>query len=364
MRLIAAATSQPINTGPDPRTTPTSWRRSSRRRTTPWTASHYGVPLRWGPNTLLYSTDKVTPAPTSWSSIYDTAVQGQDHDLRQLDLHRGRGPLPLEDEARPGDRRNPYELTTGAVRRRGRPAQAAAAAAEEATGRSTSRRDPVLHERGRRTSAATWPYQVNMLQADKVPVKDLMPKEGATGWADTWMISSQGEAPELRVPLDEVHHLAGGAGPAGRSLRRDAGQPEGVRVTMDKLSAGSCEQYHADESRVVFGQHQVLEDADRRLRQRRDELHGLQRLAEGLDRDQGLAASVVRRRRTGRAVDRRARRRVFGRLLAASAGCGRGAARSRRPGPSYVVYVGSLAVLLAVGVLDARPVHVARSSTR
>src|SRR5436189_3843179 len=32
---------------------------------------HYGISLQWGPNTLLYNTRKVTPAPTSWSAIYD-----------------------------------------------------------------------------------------------------------------------------------------------------------------------------------------------------------------------------------------------------------------------------------------------------
>src|SRR6478672_10676226 len=31
---------------------------------------HYGVSLQWGPNRLLYNTQKVIPAPTSCSSIY------------------------------------------------------------------------------------------------------------------------------------------------------------------------------------------------------------------------------------------------------------------------------------------------------
>src|SRR3977135_651549 len=28
---------------------------------------HYGISLQWGPNTLLYNTQKVKPAPISWS---------------------------------------------------------------------------------------------------------------------------------------------------------------------------------------------------------------------------------------------------------------------------------------------------------
>jgi putative spermidine/putrescine transport system substrate-binding protein len=35
----------------------------------------------------------------------------------------------------------------------------------------------------------------NLLEADKVPIKTTLPKEGATGWSDTWMISSKAKNP-------------------------------------------------------------------------------------------------------------------------------------------------------------------------
>ena len=38
---------------------------------------HYGISLQWGPNTLLYNTKKVTPAPTSWAAIYDPKYKGE-----------------------------------------------------------------------------------------------------------------------------------------------------------------------------------------------------------------------------------------------------------------------------------------------
>src|SRR5437764_11293292 len=37
---------------------------------------HYGISLQWGPNTLLYNTKKVSPAPTSWDAIYDPRYKG------------------------------------------------------------------------------------------------------------------------------------------------------------------------------------------------------------------------------------------------------------------------------------------------
>jgi putative spermidine/putrescine transport system substrate-binding protein len=38
---------------------------------------HYGLSLQWGPNTLLYNTTKVKPAPTSWSAIYSSKYKGK-----------------------------------------------------------------------------------------------------------------------------------------------------------------------------------------------------------------------------------------------------------------------------------------------
>ena len=38
----------------------------------------------------------------------------------------------------------------------------------------------------------TWPLQVNLLKADDQPVESTKPSEGATGWSDTWMVSSEG----------------------------------------------------------------------------------------------------------------------------------------------------------------------------
>ena len=53
---------------------------------------------------------------------------------------------------------------------------------------------------------------------------------------------------------------------------------------MDKISKGSCAKYHADAPLVVLQEDLLLEDADRRLRQRQEGLHGLHEVAAGLDR--------------------------------------------------------------------------------
>ena len=60
---------------------------------------HYGVSLQWGPNTLIYNTKKVKPAPTSWAAIYSPKYKGKITVPEQPDPDRRRGAVPDEDEA-------------------------------------------------------------------------------------------------------------------------------------------------------------------------------------------------------------------------------------------------------------------------
>src|SRR5438477_2266502 len=38
---------------------------------------HYGISLQWGPNTLIYNTKQVKPAPTSWGAVYGKKYAGK-----------------------------------------------------------------------------------------------------------------------------------------------------------------------------------------------------------------------------------------------------------------------------------------------
>ena len=38
---------------------------------------HFGISLQWGPNTLLYNTKLVKPAPTSWAALYSPKYKGK-----------------------------------------------------------------------------------------------------------------------------------------------------------------------------------------------------------------------------------------------------------------------------------------------
>ena len=109
-----------------------------------------------------------------------------------------------------------------------------------------------------------------------MPVVGVIPKEGVTGWADTWMLSSKAKHPNcaykwmqyISKPVPQAQQaIYFGETPVNRK----------ACAVMNKLSKGSCAQYSANAPESLLQLDQVLEDADRRLRQRPEGLHGLHR---------------------------------------------------------------------------------------
>ena len=107
-----------------------------------------------------------------------------------------------------------------------------------------------------------------------MPVVGVNPKEGVTGWLDTWMLSSKAKHPNcaykwmqyITEPKPQAQQAVYfGETPVNKK----------ACAVMDKLAKGSCAQYSAQRARELLPVDQVLEDADRRLRQRQEELHDL-----------------------------------------------------------------------------------------
>src|SRR5262249_59794201 len=90
---------------------------------------------------------------------------------------------------------------------------------------------------------------------------------------------------------------------AGSDLsRRDARQQEGVRVDGQALQ-GLVRAVPRERDRLVLQEDLLLEDADRRLRERQEGLHGLHEVAAGLDSAERLSGPATRaRRRLGGAL--------------------------------------------------------------
>ena len=54
-------------------------------------------------------------------------------------------------------------------------------------------------------AGTTWQYTVNLAQANGAPIEALKPVEGATGWSDTWMLSTKAAHPNcMKLWMDWI----------------------------------------------------------------------------------------------------------------------------------------------------------------
>jgi putative spermidine/putrescine transport system substrate-binding protein len=209
---------------------------------------HYGVSLQWGPNSLLYNTSKVTQPPTSWEAIYSPKYKGavtvpantiQIADAA-LYLSKAQPSLGITD---------PYELTEAQLNaavsllKQQRPLikKYWTGAADEAE----------LFKNGDVVIGAAWPLATNTLEADKVPVKELIPVQGATGWADTWMISSHTK--HLNCAYKWINWVSTPQVQAEQAI--SFGETPANKLAcpyMEKIKAGSCVKYHANAPSAYF----------------------------------------------------------------------------------------------------------------
>jgi putative spermidine/putrescine transport system substrate-binding protein len=209
---------------------------------------HYGVSYEFGPNVLLYNTKTFSSAPKSWSVIYDKKYAGRvtvpNNPIQIADaalyLSKTQPKLGITD---------PYELTQPQF--------------NAAVGLLKQQRPLIkkywdlasqeisLFQSGATDVGAAWPYQTNTLRANHAPVADTNPSEGATGWADTWMLATRAPHPNCaykwmqwvttpKVQAEQAIYF--GETPVNKQACAE----------MDKLSKGSCAAYHANAPQSYF----------------------------------------------------------------------------------------------------------------
>jgi putative spermidine/putrescine transport system substrate-binding protein len=160
---------------------------------------HYGVPYQWGPNVLLYNTKVFKNPPDSWSVVFEEQKLGDGRsNVGRTQAYEG--PIAIADAAlylmskSPElGIRDPYELNEQ---------QYAAVLNLMRTQRALLHRywgpeDQQVADftAGTVVAASAWPYQVNKLIAAQQPVASVIPREGATGWADTTMLATKAAHP-------------------------------------------------------------------------------------------------------------------------------------------------------------------------
>ena len=154
----------------------------------------YGVPHGWGANLLMYRTDDVKPAPTSWGSVftdsskYKGKVTAYDSPIYIADaalyLMKTQPDLGITD---------PYALDQKQL-------DAAVSVLKNQRANISEYWSDYLKEvqafkTGDSVIGTTWEVIRQVAEGEKVPVKAILPTEGATGWSDTWMIAAKAEHP-------------------------------------------------------------------------------------------------------------------------------------------------------------------------
>ena len=198
LRLIAGGKVQEINKDLVP-----SWSTiDPRLQDAPWhtvDGKHYGVPYMWGPNVLMYNTNTFKEAPTSWNVVFEKM------DLADGKSNEGRvqaydGPIHIADAAqylmahKPELKiTSPYELNEEQYK----------AALDLLRGQRTLvgrywhdafiQIDDFKNEGV--VASGSWPFQVNLLKSEGLPIASTIPEEGATGWADTTMMHVDSQHP-------------------------------------------------------------------------------------------------------------------------------------------------------------------------
>ena len=203
----------------------------------------YGVPHGRGANLLMWRTDKVKPAPTSWSVVWEEAspykgkVTAYDSPIYIADaaLYLMKSQPDLEIE-------NPYELDDKQF-------QAAVDLLKKQRQNigeywSDATKEIQAFQSGSTVVGTSWQYQANVLAGEKAPVETTLPEEGSTGWSDTWMISSKAKHPNcMYLWMDHIISPEANA-KATEYFGEAPSSKDACALTADK---NHCATFHAED---------------------------------------------------------------------------------------------------------------------
>jgi putative spermidine/putrescine transport system substrate-binding protein len=206
----------------------------------------YGAPHGRGPNLLVWNTDVITEAPTSWDIIWE----GGDAYAGQISIYGlsdfiADAALHLMQTTPALGITNPYQLNQEQF-------DAAIALLEAQRERGVIYWNGLAADQiasfaaGDVVVGTTWQYQVNTLAGGDppVPVEATVPAEGSTGWSDTWMIATDAAHPNCMY-LWMDHMMSAEANALATVWFGEAPTSEAACEFAETISPGHCELTHA-----------------------------------------------------------------------------------------------------------------------
>ncbi|MFB8180472.1 ABC transporter substrate-binding protein [Streptomyces sp. NPDC055966] len=154
----------------------------------------YGIPHGRGANLLMYNTEKVRPAPTSWSAVFEDAARHKGHvTAYDSPIYIADAALYLKATKPQLKIQDPYALDQKQFD--------AAVSLLKQQNRSVGEywsdylKEVSAFKSGDSVVGTTWQVIANLAASEGAKVKAFVPKEGSTGWSDTWMVSSKAKHP-------------------------------------------------------------------------------------------------------------------------------------------------------------------------
>jgi len=147
------------------------------------------VNFAWGPTYLIYNPDVVTTPPDSWATLLDEQYKGK--------IAAWNAPIQLAQYAllldpKPED---PYQLTDDQIAQvkdmldKQRPLLRLYWGTGTDLAEAWVNKEVVISD--------AWPWITLQIKDAGGSVTEVFPKEGVTGWSDSWMISKNAKNPDL-----------------------------------------------------------------------------------------------------------------------------------------------------------------------
>jgi putative spermidine/putrescine transport system substrate-binding protein len=204
----------------------------------------YGVPHGRGANVLMYNSQKVSPAPTSWAAVFDPdpkykgKITAYDSPIYIADaalyLMKARPDLGIK---------NPYALDTVQLN------AVVDVLKRQRTSLSgywnDSSKEQADFESGANVLGTSWDVvQKGAAKDGHKEIQTLVPPdEGATGWSDSWMISAEAKHPTCAYAwIDYVLSPRINA-----EIAQFFGEAPANAQACHLAAAGFCDAYHAND---------------------------------------------------------------------------------------------------------------------
>jgi putative spermidine/putrescine transport system substrate-binding protein len=162
----------------------------------------YGVPWMYGPNFLMYNTDVVKPAPTSWDVVFETTLNGQENPYKgkvtayDFPIYIADAAIYLMAHQPDLGITDPYSLTEDQLNAATELLQQQSTLIDKYWASYVTEIDGFVD--GSMVAGTAWPVNLSYAELD-APVAAAEPSEGMSGWADTWMMSSSAPHPNCML---------------------------------------------------------------------------------------------------------------------------------------------------------------------